>query len=64
MKKKILNIVLSVAVFVSVLFAALWVPNSSPAKQTGTITQERVCDVFGCYIYTYEDGVLIHVEPE
>lgn len=64
MKKKILSFVFTVAVFLSVLFAALWTPNSSPAKETGTITYVRVCDVIGCYIQVYEDGILVAEYPE
>jgi hypothetical protein len=64
MKKRILNIVFAAAIFLSVLFAAFWVPNSSPAKESGTVTYVRVCDPTGCYIYEFTDGVMTGVYPE
>ncbi len=59
MKKRILNVILSMLVVIAVIFGAMASTNTTAnAKQT-TTTYERVCNADGsCYTYVYEDGVL------
>lgn len=65
MKRKILNLALTLLIFVAIVTAAFVSSSGTATAKQTTTTYEKVCEPTGvCYIYVYEDGVLVSVYPQ